>query len=112
MRILKPVYFASVVILALLSAAAAQESATVQRSTLTITASAAGERVRITAPASVVQLHVEVYAASGEKLFDQEIEAATSSIGTCKTVKDSVCRRVITFASSPPRASRANSPRR
>jgi len=40
---------------------------------LTITASAAGERVRITAPSSVVQLHVEVYAASGEKLFDQEI---------------------------------------
>ena len=34
---------------------------------------AAGERVRITAPSSVVQMHVEVYAASGEKLFDQEI---------------------------------------
>jgi hypothetical protein len=39
----------------------------------TITASATGERVRITAPSSVVQMHVEVYAASGEKLFDQEI---------------------------------------
>ncbi len=44
-----------------------------QRSSLTITAAASGERVRITAPVSVVQMHVEIYAASGEKLFDQEI---------------------------------------
>jgi hypothetical protein len=29
--------------------------------------------VRITAPASVLRMHVEVYAAGGEKLFDQEI---------------------------------------
>jgi len=73
MRILKPIYFASVLVVALLSTARAQESATVQRSTLTITANASGDWVRITAPASVVQMHVEVYAASGEKLFDQEI---------------------------------------
>ena len=75
MPILKPVYFASVVILALLSTAAAQDgtSTTTQTSSPTITAAAAGERVRITAPSSIVQMHVEVYAASGEKLFDQEI---------------------------------------
>jgi len=73
MRILKPIYFASVLVVALLSTARAQESATVQRSTLTITANASGDWVRITAPSSVVQMHVEVYAASGEKLFDQEI---------------------------------------
>lgn len=40
---------------------------------LTITAAATGERVRITAPASIVQLHVEVYAPTGQKLLDQEI---------------------------------------
>jgi hypothetical protein len=72
---LKQTVFAAMLVCALLSTAAAQESTspTVQTSSLTITASAAGERVRITAPASVVQMHVEVYAASGEKLFDQEI---------------------------------------
>jgi hypothetical protein len=73
MRNLKTICFAAVLVPVLLSTAAAQESATMQRSTLTITAAAADERVRITAPSSVVQMHVEVYAASGEKLFDQEI---------------------------------------
>jgi hypothetical protein len=52
---------------------AAQDSATAQRTSLTITASASADRVRITAPASIVQMHVEVFAAGGEKLFDQEI---------------------------------------
>ena len=76
MHTLKRVIFASMLVSALLSTAAAQEStsATVQRSSLTITATAAGERVRITAPSLGVQMHVEVYAASGEKLFDQEIQ--------------------------------------
>ena len=75
MLTLKQIAFASGLICALLTTALAQgsTSATVQTSTLTITASAAGDRVRITAPSSVVQMHVEVYAASGEKLFDQEI---------------------------------------
>jgi hypothetical protein len=40
---------------------------------MTITAAASGERVRIAAPSLIVQMHVEVYAAGGEKLFDQEI---------------------------------------
>jgi len=44
-----------------------------QKPSLTITATATGDRVRITAPASVVQLRIEVYGASGEKIFDQEI---------------------------------------
>src|SRR6266487_1708435 len=75
MNTLRQIYSASLLVLALLATAAAQDSpsASAQRSSLTITAAAAGERVRITAPSSIVQMHVEVYAASGEKLFDQEI---------------------------------------
>src|SRR6266542_4408785 len=72
---LRQIYSASLLVLALVATAVAQDSpsASAQRSSLTITAAAAGERVRITAPSSIVQMHVEVYAASGEKLFDQEI---------------------------------------
>jgi hypothetical protein len=44
-----------------------------QKSTLTITAVAAGERVRFTAPSSVVQIRLEVYDSSGKKLFDNEL---------------------------------------
>src|SRR6266700_2545782 len=75
MNTLRQIYSASLLVLALLATAVAQDSpsASAQRSSLTITAAAAGERVRITAPSSIVQMHVEVYAASGEKLFDQEI---------------------------------------
>jgi hypothetical protein len=73
MATLKRIYFASALVFALLSTAAAQDSATPQRSFPTITAAASGERVRIAAPASIVQMHLEVYAAGGEKLFDQEI---------------------------------------
>src|SRR6266704_3679117 len=75
MNTLRQIYSASLLVLALLATAAAQDSpsATAQRSSLTITAAASGERVRITAPSSIVQMHVEVFAASGEKLFDQEI---------------------------------------
>jgi len=72
---LKQMTFASLLVFALLSTAAAQESTGIlaQRSTLTITASADGELVRITAPSSIVQMHLEVYAPGGEKVFDQEI---------------------------------------
>jgi hypothetical protein len=68
-------YFIRTVIVCLVSGFAfAQALAqTTAPSNLTITAAAAGERVRITAPASIVQLHVEVYAAGGERVFDQEI---------------------------------------
>lgn len=72
---LKQITSALVLTLVLSSTAAAQEinNAPAQSSSLAITAASAGERVRITAPASIVQMHVEVYAANGEKLFDQEI---------------------------------------
>ncbi|MEP6818065.1 MAG: hypothetical protein ABJA18_00935 [bacterium] len=72
---LKYIVFAFSCMLALFSAAASQDkdSNTTQRSSLTITAGASGERVRITAPASVVQMRVEVFAANGVKLFDNEI---------------------------------------
>jgi hypothetical protein len=60
------------VVCALCATATAQDGSS-QRSSLTITASATDEHVRITAPSSIVQMHVEVYAAGGEKLFDQEI---------------------------------------
>ncbi|MDX6303921.1 MAG: trimeric autotransporter adhesin [Blastocatellia bacterium] len=75
MPILKQIICACVLVCGLLSIATAQESvsSSTQRSPLTITAAAAGDRVRITAPSSIVQMHVEVYAAGGEKLFDQEI---------------------------------------
>ncbi|MEK6335857.1 MAG: hypothetical protein AABM67_13075 [Acidobacteriota bacterium] len=73
---LKQITFAFLIACVLFARAAAQESpsTSAQTSSLTITAAAAGERVRITAPASVVRMHVEVYAVSGEKLFDQEIK--------------------------------------
>src|SRR5262245_50952349 len=60
---------------ALFSTAAAQDS-TKAKTTLTITASATDDRVRVTAPSAVVQLHLEVYAASGEKVFDEELRGA------------------------------------
>ena len=61
--------------LAVFGTAIAQEnsSSTAQRSSSTITAATSGDRVRITAPSSIVQMHVEVFAPSGEKLFDNEI---------------------------------------
>ncbi len=46
---------------------------TKERSTATIVASASFDHIRITAPASIVQMRMEVYSVSGEKLFDNEI---------------------------------------
>ena len=72
---LKQITFAFLFTWALAATAAAQEipGATAPRVSVTITAAADGERVRITGPASVGQLHVEVYDFSGLRLFDQEI---------------------------------------
>src|SRR5262244_1337342 len=39
----------------------------------TITATAAGDHVRITAPVSIVQMRVEIYSATGQKVWDGEI---------------------------------------
>ncbi len=45
-----------------------------KQSGATITAFATGERVRFTAPSSVVQMRLEVYGSNGEKLFDNELK--------------------------------------
>src|SRR6266567_4182194 len=73
MPTMKQIIFTSMLVFALLSTVAGQDNTAVPKSSLTITAAAAGERVRITAPSTVVQLHVEVYGLNGEKIFDQEI---------------------------------------
>lgn len=71
----KHIIFAFLFVLALFATAAAQDGSSVlfRTPSLTITAAASSERVRIAAPSSIVQMHLEVYAAGGEKLFDQEI---------------------------------------
>jgi hypothetical protein len=43
------------------------------RSAIVVTAVPTGERIRFTAPSTVVQIRIEVYSANGEKLFDNEI---------------------------------------
>ena len=59
----------------LFTTATAQEraSAATEVASPTISAVAATDRVRISAPNSVVQMHVEIYSPSGQKLFDTEI---------------------------------------
>jgi hypothetical protein len=61
-----------ILVLCLTGAAIAQENqpVTAQRAPLTITASASGERVRFTAPSSVVQIHLQVYSDAGQVMFD------------------------------------------
>lgn len=58
MSTVKQIVFVSMLVCTLLSTAIAQDrtTAAIQRSSLTITAAASGERVRITAPSSVVQM--------------------------------------------------------
>src|SRR6266700_6222219 len=75
MSSLKQILFTFVFALALSGVVTAQDTSNViaQRSAMTITSSASADRIRITAPSSIVQMHVEVYGASGEKLFDNEI---------------------------------------
>ncbi len=84
MLTLRRIIFASMLVAALLATAAAQESnsSSVQRSSLTITAAAAGDRVRITAPASIVQMHIEVYAATGQRLLTFRVGNFFSGIDT------------------------------
>ena len=62
-------------ILTLVSFAFAQDNppANGQRTSLTVSASASADRVRFSAPSSVVQLRLEVYNTSGRKLFDNEL---------------------------------------
>jgi hypothetical protein len=66
----------SVLLLVALSGAAfAQDEklASPVKEVVSVTASAAVERVRFTAPSTVVQLRLEVYDASGKKFFDNEL---------------------------------------
>src|SRR6266702_6256857 len=77
MSSLKQILFTSLLVLTLFGTARSQDNVNslIPKSSLAITAAASGERLRITAPSSIVQMHVEVYAASGEKLFDNEIRS-------------------------------------
>lgn len=71
---LKYLFTGCLILLSSLAAAVGQDKPGNSRSPAqVVTAVASGEQVRITAPASVVQMHVEVYATSGKKLFDNEI---------------------------------------
>src|SRR5438128_2798814 len=64
---------AGILLVASIVCAQEQNVATGSRSTTTITAAATADRLRFTAPSTVVQIRLEVYAAHGEKLFDNEI---------------------------------------
>jgi hypothetical protein len=66
---------AAVAILLLVSTVCAQgqNPASGARSNTTVTAAATADRVRFTAPATVVQMRLEVYNANGEKAFDNEV---------------------------------------
>jgi hypothetical protein len=52
------------------------------RSTITVTAVATVDRVRFTAPSTVVQMRIEIYASNGGSCLLVRSEAATSSTGT------------------------------
>ncbi|HEY3137413.1 MAG TPA: hypothetical protein VGL29_15395 [Blastocatellia bacterium] len=70
----KRTLLSSLVLLILSSAAAAQTNASNDKSSATtITAAVSGERVRFTAPSSVVQIRLEVYDTAGKKRFDNEV---------------------------------------
>ncbi len=62
-------------ILLVMTAVCAQElpPPSSSQSTITVTAAATADSVRFTAPSTVVQMRIEVYASNGEKLFDNEI---------------------------------------
>src|SRR5437870_13178801 len=70
----KRTLLSSLVLLMLSSAAAAQTTASTDKSSATpVTAAVSGERVRFTAPSSVVQIRLEVYDSAGKKRFDNEV---------------------------------------
>src|SRR5215510_8519875 len=63
-----------VLILSSIAASAQSETARVEKSSgATVTVSASGERVRFTAPESVVQIRLDIYSSSGKKVFDNEV---------------------------------------
>ena len=64
---------ADILLFATIVCAQGQNPASSTRSTIAVTGVATADRVRFTAPSMVVQMHLEVYAVNGEKLFDNEI---------------------------------------
>lgn len=64
---------AGVLLAASIVCAQEQNTTSSSRSAITVTAAATGDRVRFTAPSSVVQMRLEIYNANGEKVFDNEI---------------------------------------
>jgi hypothetical protein len=64
-----------IVTLCLVNTVLAQDNipANDQRTHLTVTAFASGERVRFTAPSSAVQIRLEVYNSAGRKLLDNDV---------------------------------------
>ena len=75
MPTLKQISLSTALLFALFSIVVGQQNTgpVTQGSASTITVGASGERVRITAPASVTQMRVEVYGRNGDKFFDNEI---------------------------------------
>src|SRR5712692_7318412 len=75
---MKPCTICSCLLLVMLSVstALAQDSVAKEtaRTSVTVTASASADRVRFTAPSSVVQMRLEVYGSNAEKLFDNELK--------------------------------------
>jgi len=72
--VVKDLVTSAAAILLVVSIVVAQDQAPASgRSTTTITAAATDDRVRFTAPGTVVQMRLEVYNANGEKVFDNEI---------------------------------------
>src|SRR5262245_50727831 len=55
----------------------AQERAMESRSTSTVTASVAGERVRFTAASNIIAMRLEVYTAGGQRVFDSGFKSGT-----------------------------------
>jgi hypothetical protein len=64
---------AGIVLLVSTVCAQGQNPPSSTRSNTTVTAAATSDRVRFTAPTTVVQMRLEVYAPNGEKVFDNEI---------------------------------------
>jgi hypothetical protein len=77
MRALFQFFIRFTLVLYLAAIAVAQETKPVNdpRSALTITAFATSDHVRFVAPSSVVQIRLEVYNSTGNKLFDNEVRS-------------------------------------
>ena len=75
MRTLSHFLICSILIFCLINSAVGQDNGPAKATTtgLAVTASASSDRVRFTAPSSVVQIRLEVYDTKGRKVFDNEV---------------------------------------